>query len=146
MRAQSQPCGSRSTAPGTIAFATLLPAYQFSLPFTFLRIVLLLIVHSCSNLDDHVLQAGGIGVQHFALVFPDDDRVGVAKAAPVRIVNAGLAAESHSRLQDSLVALRDPRRFVAFEPNAVPGAMLQQLLKAGLAYLVQTLLVHFFRY
>src|SRR6478752_4885392 len=138
MRAQSQPCGSRSTAPGTIAFATLLPAYQFSLPFTFLRIVLLLIVHSCSNLDDHVLQAGGIGVQHFALVFPDDDRVRVPKAAPIGIVNPGLATESHALLQDSLVALGDPRSLMAFEANAVPGAMFQKLLKACLADLVQT--------
>ena len=92
------------------------------------------------------VQAGGIGVQHFALVFPDDDRVRVPKAAPIRIVNPGLATESHPLLQDSLVALGDPWSFVAFEANAVPGSMFQKLLKARLADLVQTFLVHFLRY
>src|SRR6185312_653089 len=149
MPAPSQLCGSRSTARAIAAFASLFPASRFSLPFRFLRIVLLVDVEpaqTCSNLDDHVLQAGGIGVQHFALVFPDDDRVRVPKAAPIGIVNPGLATESHALLQNGLVALGDPWSFMAFEANAVPGAMFQKLLKACLANLVQTFLVHFFSY
>src|SRR5713226_2344723 len=96
-----------------------------------------------SNLDDHILQARGIAVQHFALFLAHDNRVRVPKTAPVRIVNPRLTAESHALPQHCLIALGNPGSFVAFETNAVPGTMSEELLKPCLANLIQTLLVHF---
>src|SRR5215472_2249474 len=64
--------------------------------------------------------------------------------APVGIVDPRLAAERHAYLENRLVAIGDPGRLVALQPDAVPGAMLEELLKAGLADLVEALLVDLF--
>src|SRR6516162_6633669 len=64
------------------------------------------------------------------------------ETTPVGIVDTRLAAEGHAHLEDSLVAVGDPRRLVPFESDAVAGAMFEEWFKAGLANLVEALLVY----
>src|ERR1700687_477893 len=99
---------------------------------------------SPSDLNDHIFEASGEFIQHFAPVFADHDSVRVSNASPVGIVDSRLAAESHAPLEDGLVAFGDPRGFVAFETNAVTSAVFEELLESGFADLVETLVVDFF--
>src|SRR5712664_4088753 len=99
---------------------------------------------SPSDLNDHVFEASGVFIQHFAPVFADHDSVRVSNASPVGIVDSRLAAESHALLEDGLVALGDPRGLVSFQTNAVTSAVFKKLLESGFADLVETLLIDFF--
>src|ERR1700682_4751692 len=103
-------------------------------------------VLSPSDLNDHIFEASGVFIQHFAPVFADHDSVRVSNASPVGIVDSRLAAESHAPLEDGLVAFSDPRGFVAFETNAVTSAVFEELLESGFADLVETLVIDFFGY
>src|SRR5438445_13786832 len=93
------------------------------------------------DFDEHVFQTGRIFVEDFALIFSYHHGVGMAEAAPVGIVDARLAAESHALFQDRFVAFCDPRRFVALQADAVAGTMLAEVLEPSLAALVQAFLV-----
>src|ERR1700745_4324108 len=84
---------------------------QSELPFVHSRLF------SPADLHDHIFEASGVFIQHFASVFADHDSVRVSNASPVGIVDSWLAAESHAPLEDGLVAFSDPRGFVAFETN-----------------------------
>src|ERR1700693_2705680 len=99
---------------------------------------------SPSDLNDHIFEASGVFIQHFAPVFADHDSVRVSNASPVGIVDSRLAAESHAPLEDGLVAFGDPWGFVAFETNAVTSAVFEELLESGFADLVETLVIDFF--
>src|SRR5260370_11714364 len=99
---------------------------------------------SSSDLNDHIFEASGVFIQHFAPVFADHDSVRVSNASPVGIVDSRLAAESHAPLEDGLVAFGDPWGFVAFETNAVTSAVFEELLESGFADLVETLVIDFF--
>src|SRR6202045_5048983 len=101
---------------------------------------------SPSDLNNHIFEASGVFIQHFAPVFADHDSVRVSNASPVGIVDSRLAAESHAPLEDGLVAFSDPRGFVAFETNAVTSAVFEELLESGFADLVETLVIDFFGY
>src|SRR5713101_4640625 len=99
---------------------------------------------SPSDLNDHIFEASGVFIQHFAPVFADHDSVRVSNTSPAGIVDSRLAAESHALLEDGLVAFGDPRGFVPFDTNAVTSAVFEELLESGFADLVETLLIDFF--
>src|SRR2546425_1232249 len=95
-----------------------------------------------SDFDKHVLEWRRVAVQDFAPVLSDHDRLRVPEPAELGVINTGLATEGHSLAEHRLVPLRNPRRFVPFESDAVTGAVPEKLLKPGLADLVERPAVH----
>src|SRR5260370_22210941 len=88
---------------------------------------------SPSDLNDHIFEASGVFIQHFAPVFADHDSVRVSNASPVGIVDSRLAAESHAPLEDGFVAFGDLWGFVAFETKAATRPGFEQLLESAFA-------------
>src|SRR5438874_904277 len=89
-----------------------------------------------SDFDDHVLQTGGVFVDDLPFVLANDDGIGVAHPAPVRIVNSRFATEDHAFLQHGFVALGDPWRLMPLQTNTVSCPVFEKVLKTCLANLV----------
>ena len=68
----------------------------------------------------------------------------MAEAAPVGVVDAGLATEGHALLENGFVAFGDPGGFVSVEADAVSGAMFEEFFEARFTNLVEAFLVDLF--